>query len=232
MTNKMMNKMMNSICKISIIAFSVSVFANAPSFAFKKEVKPELVIRLDNVAPVDAFSDIDFPNVDLTVTGSVEKKPDAGKKLKKDETGPGPAALKSSVASKHELSNYCYNISDSAVEARSAILKEQLLTIETQVNKKLEQLEQKTNELKSWMVKRESFVNKVNESVVKIFQVMRPDAAASQFTELGPVVAASIISQLPPKSSSAILTEMSPVDAAEVALVLTAALEGGKKSEQ
>lgn len=220
---------MKRLIKISFITMTVSVFATMPSFAFKKETKPEIVFHLDNAAPLDVF-----PNVDLTITGSVEKKPDAKKKSKKAkaEPAPGPAALKSSVASKHELSNYCYNISDSAVEARSAVLKEQLLSVETQVDEKLALLETKTNELKSWMVKRESFVNKVNESVVKIFQAMRPDAAASQFAELGPVVAASIISQLPPKSSSAILTEMSPVDAAEVALVLTAALEGGKKSAQ
>lgn len=220
---------MNRLIKLSFITMTVSVFATMPSFAFKKETKPEIVFHLDNAAPLDVF-----PNVDLTITGSVEKKSDAKKKPKKEKAAPtpGPAALKSSVASKHELSNYCYNISDSAVEARSAVLKEQLLNVETQVDEKLALLETKTNELKSWMVKRESFVNKVNESVVKIFQAMRPDAAASQFAELGPVVAASIISQLPPKSSSAILTEMSPVDAAEVALVLTAALEGGKKSAQ
>lgn len=222
-----MNKVMNNIIKTSILTFSLSVLAVLPSVAFKKEAKPEVVFHLDNVAPLDMF-----PNVDLTITGSVEKKPNAKKKPEKAKAGPGPAALKSSVASKHELSNYCYNISDSAVEARSAVLKEQLLTVETKVDEKLVLLELKTKELKSWMIKRESFVNKVNESVVKIFQAMRPDAAASQFAELGPVVAASIISQLPPKASSAILTEMSPVDAAEVAMVLTSALEGGKKSDK
>lgn len=226
--------MMNGVFKISIMIFSAGVLVSTPTFAFKKLEKPTFVFRLDNAATmevVNGLAEVDLTGVDFTVTGSVEKKPD-GKKGKEVEAGPGPAAVKSSVASEHELSNYCYNISDSAVEARSAVLKEQLEIVEMQVDKKLVLLEEKTKALKAWMVKRESFVNKVNNSVVQIFQVMRPDAAASQFTELGPVIAASIISQLPPKSSSAILTEMSPVDAAEVALVLTAALDRDKKRDE
>lgn len=219
--------MMNRHFKLSIMLLCVSVLTNTPAFAFKKEVEPKLVFRLDNAAPAEMMT-----GIDQMVTGAVEKKTDAKKKKKAVDTGPAPAALRSSVASEHELNSYCYNISDSAVEARSAVLKDQLETVEKQVDEKLVLLEQKTSELKKWMIKRESFVNKVNNSVVQIFQAMRPDAAASQFAELGPVVAASIISQLPPKSSSAILTEMSPVDAAEVAMVLTSALEGGKKNEQ
>lgn len=221
--------MMNRICKLAFISFCAGALVSTPSFGFKKEEQPTLVFRLDNAAPMTNSIEGNMTGVDQMVTGSVEKKPDTKKKKKEVDAGPGPAALKSSVASEHELNSYCYNISDSAVEARSAVLKEQLETVEMQVDEKLKLLEQKTGELKAWMVKRESFVNKVNESVVQIFQAMRPDAAALQFTELGPVVSASIISQLPPKASSAILTEMSAVDAAEVALVLTSALDGGKK---
>ena len=233
--------MMNGIYRILIMGFSAGVIVSTSAFAFKKLEKPTFVFRLDNAATMAGMKgakkveqglvDGDLTGVDFTITGSVEKKPDE-KKGKEVEAGPGPAALKSSVASEHELSNYCYNISDSAVEARSAVLKEQLETVEMQVNEKLVLLEEKTQALKTWMIKRESFVNKVNNSVVQIFQVMRPDAAASQFAELGPVIAASIISQLPPKSSSAILTEMSPADAAEVALVLTSALDRGNKRDK
>lgn len=216
--------MINLIRNFSYLVCAAGLIVSSPSFAFKKETPKTTVLRLDNTKGMQA--------VDLMTTGAVIDK-NGAKAAKNVNAGTAVDVLTTgSVARENELMNYCYNISDSAVEARSAVLKEQLEVIEKQVEERLVLLEEKTKELKEWMVKRESFVNKVNNSVVQIFQAMRPDAAASQFTELGPVVSASIISQLPPKASSAILTEMSPTDAAEVALVLTAALDGAKKNEK
>ncbi len=124
-----------------------------------------------------------------------------------------------------EMLSYCVNISDVASEARNSILKRKLQLIETDVDKKLLELAKKIDELRMWSKKRDEFLEGVNESLVEIFETMRPDAAALQFAEIGPTIASGIILKLDPKKSSAILTEMDPVDAAKVAVILTSALE-------
>ena len=130
-----------------------------------------------------------------------------------------------SIIRDSEMLSYCINISDVASEARNSILKKKLKSIEMDVDKKLVILTAKIEELQKWSKKRDEFVENVTNSLVKIFETMRPDAAALQFTEIGPVISSAIILKLDPKKSSAILTEMSPVDAAKVAIILTSALE-------
>ncbi len=130
-----------------------------------------------------------------------------------------------SIIRDSEMLSYCINISDIASEARNSILKKKLESIESDVDKKLLMLEKKIAELKKWSKKRDEFLENVNESLVKIFETMRPDAAALQFEKIGPVISSAIIIKLDPKISSAILTEMSPTDAAKVAIILTSALE-------
>ncbi|MFK7903301.1 MAG: MotE family protein, partial [Nitratireductor sp.] len=189
-------------------------------------------IRADNLLNMNALSERPMMStgaggvgdgVDRTVVGSVEKAketPAIAEHVSNMTTG--------AIATEEQLNNYCYNVSDSAVEARSAILQQRLMEIEKQVEVKLVELEEKTKELQEWMAKRESFSNKVNDSVVQIFQAMRPDAAASQFAELGPVVSAAIVAKLSPKTSSLILTEMDASEAAEISMVLTSALKEGE----
>ena len=124
-----------------------------------------------------------------------------------------------------EMLNYCINIHDIAKEARSSVLNEKLKAIGTDVDSKLNELEKKIEKLKFWTKKREDFLDNTNSALVKIFETMKPDAAASQFTEIGPKITAAIILKLNPKISSAILTEMDPTDAAKIAIILNNALE-------
>ena len=124
-----------------------------------------------------------------------------------------------------EMLNYCINIHDRAKEVRSSVLNDKLKEIGTDVDSKLTELEKKIEELKFWTKKREIFLDSTNNALVKIFETMKPDAAASQFTEIGPKITSAIILKLNPKISSAILTEMEPSDAAKIAIILTNALE-------
>lgn len=117
--------------------------------------------------------------------------------------------------------NYCINILDEARETRNAVLTERLTTLEKQVDQKLDLMAERIAALKAWTERRDNFLKKSNDSLVQIFQSMRPDAAASQLTEIGPAMSASIIAKLEPKYSSAILTEMKPSDAAKITMVLT-----------
>jgi len=130
-----------------------------------------------------------------------------------------------SIIRDSEMLSYCINISDIASETRNSILKKKLESIELDVDEKLVMLEAKIAELKKWSKKRDDFLENVNNSLVKIFETMRPDAAALQFSEIGPIISSAIILKLDPRISSAILTEMSPADAAKVAIILTSALE-------
>ncbi len=133
-----------------------------------------------------------------------------------------------SVMREGKMLSYCINISDAATETRNSILRKELSIIEIRIDKKLEELDVRIKQLRSWTLRRENFLKTGNESIVSIFQSMRADAAASQLTELGPVLAASIIFRLGPKTSSAILTEMKPTDAAKITTVLTSAVESNE----
>lgn len=126
-----------------------------------------------------------------------------------------------SVSRRPSGESYCINILDEAKETRNAILTERLTELETQVDRKLDLMAERIAVLRTWTEKREKFLEKTNDSLVQIFQSMRPDAAASQLTEIGPAMSASIIAKLEPKYSSAILTEMKASDAAQITMVLT-----------
>ena len=126
-----------------------------------------------------------------------------------------------SVSRRYNGESYCINILDEAKETRNAILTERLTELESQVDRKLDLMAERIAVLKTWTEKREKFLEKTNDSLIQIFQSMRPDAAASQLTEIGPAMSASIIAKLEPKYSSAILTEMKASDAAQITVVLT-----------
>ena len=142
-----------------------------------------------------------------------------------DDSGITTGSVTNSIIRDSEMLSYCINISDVASEARNSILKKKLESIELDVDKKLQTLAIKIAELQKWSKKRDAFLENVSESLVKIFETMRPDAAALQFAEIGPIISSAIILKLDPKKSSAILTEMSPAEAAKVAIILTSALE-------
>ena len=202
-----LSKIRKTILTVAIVAVSVSV----PSFK-------GTAASLDPFLQTDAtFLPEDLTSSDLTLDQTIAKK------LGIDRTVTG------SIRKEPELLSYCLNIHDDAREARTAILTQRLNTVETGVDEKLVQLEERIAELREWTQKREAFLVKANDSLVQIFQTMRPDAAALQLTEVGPAMAAAIISKLQPKYSSAIMTEMKPADAAKVAMVLTNAL--GKRGK-
>ena len=188
---------------------------------------PVTVAAMDNKSPVplriDILKEALAQPTDDIITGSIQKN-----------TAPAGAdkVITGSVLKENELLNYCFNISDAATEARSSMLKEKLEKIETRVDKKLTKLAKRIKVLKKWTQRRDQFLQNANDSLIQIFQSMRPDAAALQMTELGPGLASAIIAKLEPKYSSAILTEMKPEDAADITKILTTAMDtDGKKKK-
>jgi len=129
------------------------------------------------------------------------------------------------IIRENELLGYCLNVADLAVEARGAFLKKELEDIEANVEVKLDELDERIAELKHWNSKRDDFLASANDALVKIYQSMRPDAAALQMAQLGPRLSAAIIAKLEPRVSGIILNEMSPRDAARVTAYLVGTLE-------
>ncbi|MEM7289376.1 MAG: MotE family protein [Pseudomonadota bacterium] len=129
------------------------------------------------------------------------------------------------IPKENESNRYCVNIYDKAKEARHVVLMDRLQGMQSIVDEKLVEMNQRIVELRTWTEKREQFLSRAKDSLVEIFQTMRSDSAALQMTEMGPVMSAAIIAKLEPKFSSAILAEMEPGDAAKITLVLTDAVD-------
>lgn len=130
------------------------------------------------------------------------------------------------VVSENELLAYCMNISSSAVELRGLLVKESLTKIGEEVDGKLTDLESKIGELKGWLERREAFLASANETMVEVYQKMRPDAAASQMMELNPMLSAAIVAKLDSRAASAIMMEMKPEAAARITELLASAAGG------
>jgi flagellar motility protein MotE (MotC chaperone) len=121
--------------------------------------------------------------------------------------------------------DYCTNIANPAADARFAWQKKVLSDMEQEIAKRIALLEEKTAEYQKWLARRDEFSQKANETVLRIYARMRPDAAAAQLAALDEETAASVLTKLEPRSASLILNEMEPAQAVR----LTATISGAGK---
>lgn len=112
---------------------------------------------------------------------------------------------------------YCVAISSAAADARIAVQRSKLTEMEQQIAQRIATLEQKTQELRSWVERRDAFLLRANASLVNIYAQMEPDSAAPQLVEMDEETAASLLLKLEPQNASAILNEMAPEKAARLA---------------
>jgi flagellar motility protein MotE (MotC chaperone) len=124
---------------------------------------------------------------------------------------------------------YCASIADAAADARFAWQKEQLATLEKQVEERIAALEAKRAEYETWLARRDAFLAKADEGVVAIYTKMRADAAALQLANMPDESAAAILTKLNARTASAILSEMEAARAAQLARMMT---EMGKKARE
>lgn len=123
----------------------------------------------------------------------------------------GPAATQDqplSGQSADEIERFCGTIVDAARERRYALQRQELETLEKQINERIEVLEQRRQEYEAWLDRRNEFLRQAQDSLVDIYGRMRPDAAAVQLGELRTELAASIIMKLDTRKASVILNEM------------------------
>ncbi len=127
---------------------------------------------------------------------------------------------------------FCTNIKDAASEARAAFRLKKLKEVEKQIEERIAALEEKSQEIKSWLERRENFIEKAQNQLVDIYKLMRPDAAALQISALDEMTAAAILLKLKPRTASTILNEMDAKTAARLAsFVSYAAKKAGKKGK-
>jgi len=120
---------------------------------------------------------------------------------------------------------YCANIANPAADARFAWQKKTLADMEQEITKRIALLEEKTAEYQKWLARRDEFSKKANETVLRIYARMRPDAAAVQLAALDEETAASVLTKLEPRAASLILNEMESTQAVR----LTATISGAAK---
>lgn len=142
---------------------------------------------------------------------------------------PLPATVAKPVEAPQEKSGpaqeYCVSIADAAADARFAWQKQTLGDMEKELERRIVILETRTAEYREWLARRDAFVEKAQESLVRIYARMRPDAAASQLAAMDEETAAAVLTKLNSRNASAILNEMPPGPAAR----LTSTIAGAAK---
>lgn len=136
----------------------------------------------------------------------------------KQASAPTEAPPKGSLAE-----SYCANIADTAADARFAWQKRTLEEMEKDLERRIIILEKRTAEFRDWLARRDAFVQKAQESLVRIYARMRPDAAASQLAAMDEETAAAVLTKLEPRNASAILNEMPPGPAARLTMTIAGA---------
>ncbi len=121
--------------------------------------------------------------------------------------------------------DYCANIANPAADARFAWQKKMLADMEQEIAKRIALLEEKTAEYQKWLARRDEFSMKANETVLRIYARMRPDAAAVQLAALDEETAAAVLTKLEPRAASLILNDME----SNQAVRLTAIISGAAK---
>ena len=111
------------------------------------------------------------------------------------------------------------------IEAGFPIASEGDLYAVSEIAKRIKLLEEKTAEYHKWLAPRDEFSRKANETVLRIYARMRPDAAAVQLAALDEETAASVLTKLEPRAASLILNEMEAAQAVR----LTATISGAGK---
>jgi flagellar motility protein MotE (MotC chaperone) len=135
----------------------------------------------------------------------------------------GPATPAAAPADGDEIQRFCSNIADAARDRRYALQREQLASLQADIDKRMKMLEAKRAEYEDWLKRRNDFIAKAKDSIIEIYANMKPDGAAPQLTDLPPELAAAILMKLPPRQASLILAEMDPKSAARLTGIMASA---------
>lgn len=122
-----------------------------------------------------------------------------------------------------EIQRFCSNIADAARDRRYALQAAQLAQLQADVDKRIAALEAKRADYETWLKRREVFLARAEEGLVKIYSGMKPDAAAERLAMVNAELAAAILMKLDARKASIILDEMDRKAAATLTGIMASA---------
>jgi len=134
-----------------------------------------------------------------------------------------PAGTPPATAEQTEIERFCSNIADAARDRRYALQRQELETLQKDIDQRMKALEEKRAEYEDWLKRRQEFLSRIEDNVVKIYSTMKPDAAAERLAEVNVEVAAGILMKLEARKAGVILNEMNSKAAAELTRIMAAA---------
>lgn len=122
-----------------------------------------------------------------------------------------------------EVQRFCSNIVDAARDRRYTLQAQELEKLKLDIDERIKALEAKRLDYEQWLKRRDDFLNKAEDNVVKIYAKMKPDAAAERLADVKIELAAGILMKLDPRQASTILNEMDSKAAATITGVMASA---------
>jgi flagellar motility protein MotE (MotC chaperone) len=124
--------------------------------------------------------------------------------------------------SQSEIERFCTGIADAARDRRYSLQAAELKKLQADLDERIQRLEAKRAEYEQWMKRREEFLKKAEDNVVKIYAAMKPDEAATKLAELNGGLAAGILMKLESRKAGVILNEMNAKSAAKLTGIMAA----------
>jgi flagellar motility protein MotE (MotC chaperone) len=135
-----------------------------------------------------------------------------------------PAQLaRAKAPDESEIQRFCSNIADAARDRRYALQAEELKQLQAGVDQRIKALEDKRAEYEQWLKRREVFLARAEDGVVKIYAGMKPDAAAERLAMVNAELAAAILMKLDARKAGVILNEMDQKAAAALTGIMASA---------
>jgi flagellar motility protein MotE (MotC chaperone) len=155
----------------------------------------------------------------------------AAAEMASNEEAPEPASAETTSAvppagaepQQTEIERFCSNITDAARDRRYALQRQELETLQKDIDQRMKLLEEKRAEYEGWLKRRNDFLSKTEDSVVKIYSTMKPDAAAERLAAVDVLVAAGILMKLDARKAGVILNEMNSKAAAALTAIMASA---------
>ncbi|WP_374940395.1 MotE family protein [Mesorhizobium sp. INR15] len=122
-----------------------------------------------------------------------------------------------------EIQRFCSNIADAARDRRYALQAEELKQLQAGIDQRMKALDEKKTEYETWLKRREVFLARAEDGVVKIYADMKPDAAAERLAIVNADLAAAILMKLESRKAGVILNEMDQKAAATLTGIMASA---------
>nr|WP_225248333.1 MotE family protein [Mesorhizobium sp. J8] len=144
--------------------------------------------------------------------------------LTREQEPARPAALAGGkTPDESEVQRFCSNIADAARDRRYALQAEELKQLQAGIDERMKALEAKKTEYEEWLKRREVFLARAEDGVVKIYAGMKPDAAAERLAMVNAELAAAILMKLDSRKAGVILNEMDQKAAATLTGIMASA---------